>query len=237
MHIAIFLFADYLKITLTDHYRHKEEKLRCDVLRKQTSWKKTFFVRCQGLGKHNLQKFSYSTLYLHTLNKTLNEIKKKNISTFCYSWNKMVNLWFFIFNRTATIGRVACFRSVSFILGFCTPSGASRVVCICSNHFHLLAPWATRLLSHGECWLVASQWQHRAWSFPCTHPLTPSTKLDRTQVLFFKSSEWPDRESSWAYQLWWRVLNQPYYLYWLLIINFVEVMYFYWYHALNKKAE
>jgi len=33
--------------------------------------------------------------------------------------------------------------------------------------------------------LVMSQCQHRAWTFPCTPPLTLSTRLDRTQVWLF----------------------------------------------------
>ena len=60
--------------------------------------------------------------------------------------------------------------------------------------------------------LVASQWQHRAWTFPFTQPSTPSTRLDRSQVPFFKSSVWPDRESNPFYQLWWGVLNQLHHL-------------------------
>jgi len=43
--------------------------------------------------------------------------------------------------------------------------------------------------------------------FPCTNPLT-SSRLDKPQVPFLKSSVWPGRESNPSYQLWWRVLNQ-----------------------------
>jgi len=34
--------------------------------------------------------------------------------------------------------------------------------------------------------LVTTQWQHRA--FPCTHPSTASTGLDRLQAAFFNSN-------------------------------------------------
>ena len=42
------------------------------------------------------------------------------------------------------------------------------------------------------------EWQVNAsgWSFPCTHPFTPSTWPDRPQVPFFKSSGWPENRES-----------------------------------------
>ena len=50
----------------------------------------------------------------------------------------------------------------------------------------LLAPWVTRLLSQ---W-VLHWWQPNGSTtrelFACTHPLTPSTSLDKSQVPFFK---------------------------------------------------
>jgi len=48
----------------------------------------------------------------------------------------------FLQEHNANLASLVQFRLYS---GFCTPFGVSRVVC--GSHYHLLAPWATRLLS------------------------------------------------------------------------------------------
>jgi len=73
-------------------------------------------------------------------------------------------------------------NSVLFILALFPHFGVSRV--FCRDHLLLLAPWATRLLSQWMlCWwrIIGST---APWLFPCTHTLTPITRLDRLQVPF-----------------------------------------------------
>jgi len=73
-----------------------------------------------------------------------------------------------------------------FILAFVLLPGVSRVVS--GAHFHLLAPFpvddATFLVLNAA--LLASNWQHRAWTVPF-HPSLPNTQLDRPQIPFLKS--------------------------------------------------
>jgi len=79
------------------------------------------------------------------------------------------------------------FRCTRFFTSF----GVSPV--FCGTHLRLLEP---------TTWLH-SQWMLHWWRvsgstarelFPCIHPLTPSTRLDKLQVPFVKSSVWPYRE-------------------------------------------
>ena len=56
--------------------------------------------------------------------------------------------------------------------------------------------------------LVASKWQHRAWSVPMHPPMGTEHEAGQEQEPFCKSSVRPDRESNPACQHYWRVLNQ-----------------------------
>jgi len=103
------------------------------------------------------------------------------------------------------------FCSVSFILRFVPHSGMSRLVC--SADFVSRCP---RLGPRG-CFLSEYRAGGESVAVPrvnrsCAHPSTPSTRLDKPQVPFFKTWVWPNLGSHPAYQLQWRVLNQYYYL-------------------------
>jgi len=74
---------------------------------------------------------------------------------------------------------------MSFILGFCTAFGLSRVVC--DAHLRLLAPWTAWLFSQ---WIL-HRWRVNAGTttrelFPCKHPSTPSTRLEKPQRSVFQ---------------------------------------------------
>jgi len=87
--------------------------------------------------------------------------------------------------------------SVSFILGFVLLSECHGWSA--GAHLRLLAPLVTRLLSHWMLHWWRVNGSTARGTLPCTHPSTPSTRLGRPQVPFFKSSVWPRRESNQAY--------------------------------------
>jgi len=76
----------------------------------------------------------------------------------------------------------------------------SRVVCAPISTYS--APWAAWLLSQ---WTRQVSGSTTYEAFPYTHPLMPSTRQDRPQLLLLKSSLWPERRSIWK-----RVLNVLY---------------------------
>jgi len=106
-----------------------------------------------------------------------------------------------------TIDKKALFCSVSFTLGLWTPFGVSRLVCI-SACLHRgprgLFRGLFRVAHVGGKSMAAGQ------LFPCTHPSTPITRLDKPQESFFKSSVRSVRESNASLHLWWHVLNELY---------------------------
>jgi len=76
------------------------------------------------------------------------------------------------------------FSAVSFMFGFCTAFGVSRV--ICDAHLRSLTPWATQL---------PSQWTlHWAPRVNCQLAPTHQRRARGWPVLFFKTSVRPDRE-------------------------------------------
>jgi len=109
----------------------------------------------------------------------------------------------FYFKALTTVLKSIKAVSVQLILGFCTPYG----VTVHSAHFGLLCPRGPRGFSQWimHWWRVHGRIERE--QFPCTHPSTPSTRLDRPHVPFIKSLEWP-WVSDPGYQVWWRVLNQ-----------------------------
>ena len=111
---------------------------------------------------------------------------------------------------------------------FHTPLGVSRVVW--GAHLRWPAPWVTWLF---EQWML--QWWPVSGSnarepFPCAHPLTPNTRLSGQQVLFFKSSVWPDQDTlckSWMkhsgelfrYQRWQKCKTKTH---WISLLNYLK---------------
>jgi len=77
-----------------------------------------------------------------------------------------------------------------FVLTF----GVSRVVC--GAHLGLLCASGQAAMFVVNVALVEVSGSTTCEAFLCTHPLTPSSRLDKLQLLFFKSWVWPHRESN-----------------------------------------
>jgi len=106
-------------------------------------------------------------------------------------FNTFAKVFFILFHIFCRLLRSS---SVSFILVLFTSFG-----CVASD-LRLPSPLACAVgpaaIFAVNAARAASQRQHRTWTV-CLQPhITPSTRLDRPQVSFFKSAIWPNRESN-----------------------------------------
>jgi len=90
-------------------------------------------------------------------------------------------------------------------------------------------------LRRGSSGYIRSHWGQASGraaheACPCTHSLTPSTRLEKSQTPLFKFSVWPSRDSNPTHQLQWR-LTAPCLL--LFVIGELLVM---WLKALPEEA-